>query len=108
MSNSSSSSVTELQKINDSIESLNIKIDKFYHWASQLQVEFRDMKRRVEFIEDAIDPFCKPSFSLSQARIIPSLEQAGNNNTEEEEDDTHCQCGDSEEELIARLNALRC
>ena len=107
MSNSSSSSVTELQKINDSIESLNFKIKNFYLWSSHLQVEFRDMKRRVEFIEDAIDPFCKPSFSLSQARIIPSLEQAGNNNTEEE-DDTHCQCGDSEEELIARLNPLRC
>jgi hypothetical protein len=32
-------------------------MDRFYAWASQLQVEFRDMKQRIGFIESNISTF---------------------------------------------------
>ena len=41
----------ELQKIGDSLDSLHKRMDRFYAWASQLQVEHRDMKQRIGFIE---------------------------------------------------------
>ena len=47
----------EMQKINDSLDSLHHRMDRFYAWASQLQVEFRDMKQRIGFIESNILSF---------------------------------------------------
>lgn len=47
----------EMQKINDSLDSLHHRMDRFYAWASQLQVEFRDMKQRIGFIESNIQSF---------------------------------------------------
>ena len=41
----------DLQKINDSLDSIHQRMSRFYSWASQLQVEFRDMKQRIGFIE---------------------------------------------------------
>jgi hypothetical protein len=41
----------DLQKINDSLDSIHQRMSRFYAWASQLQVEFRDMKQRIGFIE---------------------------------------------------------
>jgi hypothetical protein len=41
----------ELREINDSLESLHKRVDRFYAWASQLQVEFRDIKQRIGFLE---------------------------------------------------------
>ena len=41
----------ELQKMRDSLDSLHHRVGRFYSWASQLQVEFRDMKQRIGFIE---------------------------------------------------------
>jgi hypothetical protein len=35
----------------DSLSSLHHRIDRFYAWASQLQVEHRDLKQRVGFVE---------------------------------------------------------
>jgi hypothetical protein len=43
----------ELQKISDSLDSLHQRMDRFYQWASQLQVEFRDIKQRIGFIESS-------------------------------------------------------
>ena len=41
----------DLQKINDSLDSIHQRMSRFYAWASQLQVEFMDMKQRIGFIE---------------------------------------------------------
>ena len=49
--------IMEMQKINDSLDSLHFRMDRFYAWASQLQVEFRDMKQRIGFIESNINSF---------------------------------------------------
>ena len=68
----------DLQKINDSLDSLHQRMDRFYTWASQLQVEFRDIKQRIGFIESKT----KLDFSFDDA----------------------CK---QEEELLARLNAMR-
>ena len=68
----------DLQKINDSLDSLHQRMDRFYTWASQLQVEFRDIKQRIGFIE-------------SKTKIDFSFDDA-------------CK---QEEELLARLNAMR-
>jgi hypothetical protein len=39
----------------DSLDSLHHRMDRFYAWASALQVEFRDLKQRIGFIENNID-----------------------------------------------------
>ena len=44
----------ELREINDSLESLHKRMDRFYAWASQLQVEFRDIKQRIGFLETTL------------------------------------------------------
>jgi hypothetical protein len=44
----------DLQKINDSLDSLHQRMDRFYAWASQLQVEFRDLKQRIGFLETTV------------------------------------------------------
>jgi hypothetical protein len=53
----------DLQKINDSLDSLHQRMDRFYVWASQLQVEFRDIKQRIGFIESKT----KIDFSFDEA-----------------------------------------
>jgi hypothetical protein len=68
----------DLQKINDSLDSLHHRMDRFFSWASQLQVEFRDIKQRIGFIE-------------SKTKIDFSFDEA-------------CK---QEEELLARLNAMK-
>ncbi len=40
-----------LRDCTDSLASLHQRMDRFYSWASQLQVEHRDLKQRVGFIE---------------------------------------------------------
>jgi hypothetical protein len=37
--------------INDKLDSLHKRMDKFYEWAAILQKEFRDMQQRQGFIE---------------------------------------------------------
>ena len=41
----------DLRDINDKLDSLHRRMDKFYEWAAILQKEFRDMKQRQGFIE---------------------------------------------------------
>jgi hypothetical protein len=67
------------QQINDSLDSLHQRMDRFYAWASQLQVEFRDMKQRIGFLEATV----ASSFVFKE-------EEAG-----------------SEKELLARLKAMK-
>lgn len=38
----------------DSVASLHKRMDSFYSWASQLQVEHRDLKQRVGFVEGVV------------------------------------------------------
>ncbi len=52
----------ELREIKDSLDSLHKRVDRFYCWASQLQVEFRDLKQRIGFIE----AITQQSFSFEQ------------------------------------------
>jgi uncharacterized protein (DUF3084 family) len=68
----------DIQKINDSLDSIHFRMDKFYAWASQLQVEFRDLKQRIGFIE-------------SRTNVDFSFDDA-------------CQ---QDKELLARLDAMK-
>lgn len=72
----------DLQKINDSLDSLHQRMDRFYAWASQLQVEFRDLKQRIGFLETT---------SWSNFHF----------------DDTDATVCAEEEELMARLKAMK-
>ena len=41
----------DLRDVNDRLDSLHRRVDKFYEWAAILQKEFRDMQQRLRFIE---------------------------------------------------------
>lgn len=41
----------EIREVNDSLDSMHRRMDKFYEWASLLQKEFRDMQQRLKFLE---------------------------------------------------------
>ena len=49
-----------LEDLNDKVESLHRRLDKFYEWAAILQKEFRDMKSRQMFLESQ----CNMEFSM--------------------------------------------
>ncbi len=44
----------DLQQINDSLDSMHHRMDRFYAFASQLMVEHRDMKQRIGFLESKL------------------------------------------------------
>lgn len=44
-------SLRDLREVNDKLDSLHRRVDRFYEWASLLQKEFRDMQQRQKFIE---------------------------------------------------------
>lgn len=60
----------ELREVNDSLESLHQRMDRFYAWASELQVQYRDLKQRIGFIEATM----QESFSFGEQRKAPSLD----------------------------------
>jgi hypothetical protein len=41
----------DLRDVNDKLDSLHRRVDKFYEWAAILQKEFRDMQQRMRIIE---------------------------------------------------------
>ncbi len=41
----------DLRDVNDKLDSLHRRMDKFYEWAVLLQKEFKDMKQRQRFLE---------------------------------------------------------
>lgn len=43
-----------LIQLQDSIDSLHHRMDRFYAWAGLLQQEFRNMKQRIGFIEGVV------------------------------------------------------
>ena len=49
-----SPSLLSLRDCADSLSSLHQRMDRFYAWASLLQVEHRDLKQRVGFVEGAV------------------------------------------------------
>ena len=82
-------------------EKLNDRVDQFYKWASQLQVEFRNIKQRVGYLE-----------SLLQDQF--NFHQSPNANASKSEVDTQIQTEKTEEgieeleaALLARLEKMR-
>lgn len=49
-----SPALLSLRECADSLSSLHQRMDRFYAWASLLQVEHRDLKQRVGFVEGAV------------------------------------------------------
>jgi hypothetical protein len=43
-----------LAQLQDSVDSLHHRMDRFYSWAGLLQQEFRNMKQRTGFIEGLV------------------------------------------------------
>ena len=41
----------ELRDVKDSLDSLHQRMDRFYAWAAQLQVEMRNVQQRLGFLE---------------------------------------------------------
>jgi hypothetical protein len=40
--------------LNDKLDSLHRRVDKFFEWAAILQKEFRDMQQRQAFLESMV------------------------------------------------------
>jgi hypothetical protein len=74
-------SLGEVREIVELLENLQESVDKYYDWASLLHEEFREIKRRVGAIEDAL-----------------MEEEATDREGEEEEE---------EEDIVSRLAQLR-
>ena len=53
--------MAETLDIQDNLNSLHSRLDRFYAWAAQLQVEIRDIKKRMAFLESQTDFSFKPS-----------------------------------------------
>lgn len=53
-----------LEQMQDSLDSMHSRLDKFYSWAGQLQAEFRSMKQRTGFLEGAT----QDRFDFTQAQ----------------------------------------
>ncbi len=47
----------QLQDLQDSLDSAHHRLDRFYSWASQLQVETRNIQQRLKFIESQSNIF---------------------------------------------------
>ncbi len=45
----------QLQKLQDSLDSAHHRLDRFYSWASQLQVETRNIQQRLKFTESQLN-----------------------------------------------------
>ena len=58
----------------DSLDSLHLRMDKFYDWAATLMVQHRDLKLRLGFLEAAM-----PLLALKN-------EEADNNNSDDDDE----------------------
>ena len=43
--------IRRVTAVGDSLDSIHHRMDKFYAWASELQVQHRNFKQRVDFLE---------------------------------------------------------
>jgi hypothetical protein len=60
----------------DSLASLHQRMDRFYAWASLLQVEHRDLKQRVGYLEGVVlQATASPLSSSSSASVIGSHQE---------------------------------
>ena len=63
-----------MRDLKDSLDSLHQRMDRFYAWASQLQVEMRNVQQRVKFLENTLENNASfnnmnsksPSWAISQ------------------------------------------
>ena len=55
-----------LIQLQDSLDSIHQRMDRFYSWASELQTEFRSMKQRTGFIEGVM----QEQFDFTQIQPI--------------------------------------
>ena len=78
---------TELRDLCDRVESLHRRMDRFYEWASSLQVEARNTNQRLWALE-------KAASEKAEAGDLLSLQPRSSNEQEEEI------------RLLARLEAL--
>ena len=65
--------MTQLQ---DSLDSMHHRMDRFYSWASQLQSEFRNIKQRTGFIEEVVQEkfdFTHPQRLSSPRKTEPKV-----------------------------------
>ena len=46
--------MNEMRDVKDSLDSLHQRMDRFYAWASQLQVEMRNAQQRIGFLENQV------------------------------------------------------
>ena len=51
----------ELRDVKDSLDSLHQRMDRFYAWAAQLQVEMRNVHQRLGFLEQGLHFNQEPS-----------------------------------------------
>lgn len=58
-----------LTQLQDSLDSMHIRMDRFYSWAGLLQSEFRSMKQRTGFIEGVVQE--NFDFTQSQSHLAP-------------------------------------
>ena len=58
-----------LTQLQDSLDSLHNRMDRFYSWAGLLQSEFRSMKQRTGFIETVV----QGNFDFTQSQPQPTL-----------------------------------
>lgn len=66
-----SESQKALRDLNDKIDSIHGRMDRFFGWASCLQVEFRNIQQRLKFIES----HCEMDFGVcSQCELNERLE----------------------------------
>jgi hypothetical protein len=79
----------QLTKLQDSIDSLHHRMDRFYSWAGLLQQEFRNIKQRIGFIEGMVQE--KFDFTQNQP---PLASQKGSEK---------CFGGDDDNALWARM-----
>ncbi len=56
----------EMRDINDKLDSLHNRMDRFYAWSALLQKEFRDIQQRQKFIESQ----CSFEFSSTSTETL--------------------------------------
>ena len=64
-----------MTRLEDSLDSIHHRIDRFYSWAGLLQSEFRNMKQRTGFIEGAIQD--KFDFNNAQPKAVQPTKAFG-------------------------------
>ena len=62
-----------LEQLQESMDSMHHRMDRFYSWAGLLQSEFRSMQQRTGFIEGVVQE--RFDFTQQQRQSQPTLKQ---------------------------------